>query len=806
MFTSFFRVALRVLWRQKGYTVINIGGLAISMGSALLILLYVLNELQYDTFHTNAKNIYRMYLDGKIGEDRLCVAKTCPPLGPTMKRDYPEVVDFVRIKDESNVLIRTDKQTFLENQILYADSGFFTMFTFPLIRGKPENVLSAPNSMVITSSTASRIFGSADPIGKMIRFENDTSYYMVTGVASDPPQNSQIRFNIVIPFGSVKDKGLDKWVNNSYYTYVRLVDGFPARNLEEKLPGMLLRYIGDEIRMLTGVELKDWTKAGNFIGYKLQPLLDVHLDSYVQGGLTPIANRKYLVIFSLIALFTVLIACINYINIATARSASRAREVGIRKVAGSNRKMLAVQFLSESVLISIISMVIAITLVDLAIPWFNNMMHLSINLKLLWKFPWWAVLIISTVLFGILAGLYPSFLLTTYTPGRVLKSGFSQGKGSALLRKILVTSQFIISIAILIGTIIIYQQLKYMQSKDLGFDKENLLVIERGFSGKNQKFLLDEIKKHPGVINVTISTSIPGKLNNNMTYGIEGRERTNSYLMRTFWTDDNFDETYKLRLLEGRYLSSDFASDSSAAVINAMAMKQCGIDDISKTRFLFPDLHGNYKFYQVVGVVRDFNIESLHSAIKPCIFLLQPNRWNWGYVTVRVKPGEIKQTVDSLVSLWNKFSVDDPLHYFFLDDELNNAYQEEKRTGNLALFFTILSISIACLGLLGLVSYTIVRRTKEISVRKIMGSEPWAIVMMLASETMVLIGIASLIAWPSAWFYMKNWLTNFAFRIQLDPLVFIFATLAVIIISFATIFWQVFKASARNPADALRYE
>lgn len=806
MFTSFFRVALRVLWRQKGYTLINIGGLAISMGSALLILLYVLGELQYDTFHTNAKNIYRMYLDGKIGEDRLCVAKTSPPLGPTMKEEYPEVIDAVRFKDENNVLIRTDQKTFLEDQVLYADSGFFTMFTFPLIRGNPEKVLSAPNSMVITSSTAARIFGDADPIGKTIRFENDTVYFMVTGVAKDPPKNSHLRFNIVVPFGAVKDKGLDKWVNNSYLTYVLLVDGFPARNLEKKLPGMLKRHIGYEIKMLTGVELEDWIKAGNSIGYKLQPLLDVHLDSSVQGGLIPVANRKYLVIFSLIALFTILMACINYMNIATARSASRAREVGIRKVAGSDRKTLIFQFLAESVLISLISMAIAVTLVDIAIPWFNNAMHLSINIQLLWKFPWWAILIASSVLFGILAGLYPSFLLSTYTPAKVLKSGFSRGKGSVLLRRILVTFQFVISIAVLCGTIIIYSQLTYMQTKDLGFDKENLLVIERGFSGENLKYLMDEIKKLPGVTQITTSTSIPGKLNNNMTYGIEGRDKTNSYLMRTFWTDENFDETYKLKLLEGRYLSPDFASDSSAAVINAVAMRQFGIDDISKTRFLYPDLHGNNKYYQVVGVVQDFNIESLHSEIKPSIFLLKPNNWNWGYLTVRLKPGEIKNTVDSLISLWNKLAIDDPLLYFFLDDELNNAYQEDKRTGNLALFFTILSISIACLGLLGLVSYTIVRRTKEISVRKIMGSPPYSIIILLASETIVLIGIASLIAWPFAWLYMKNWLTDFVYKIKLDPVVFIIATLTVIFISMGTIFWHAYKASTQNPADALRYE
>jgi len=806
MFTSFFRVALRVLWRQKGYTLINIGGLAISMGSALLILLYVLGELQYDTFHTNAKNIYRMYLDGKIGEDRLCVAKTSPPLGSTMKEEYPEVIDAVRFKDENNVLIRTDQKTFLEDQVLYADSGFFTMFTFPLIRGNPEKVLSAPNSMVITSSTASRIFGDADPIGKTIRFENDTVYFMVTGVAKDPPKNSHLRFNIVVPFGAVKDKGLDKWVNNSYFTYVLLVDGFPARNLEKKLPGMLKRHIGYEIKMLTGVELEDWIKAGNSIGYKLQPLLDVHLDSSVQGGLIPVANRKYLVIFSLIALFTILMACINYMNIATARSASRAREVGIRKVAGSDRKTLIFQFLAESVLISLISMAIAVTLVDIAIPWFNNAMHLSINIQLLWKFPWWAILIASSVLFGILAGLYPSFLLSTHTPAKVLKSGFSRGKGSVLLRRILVTFQFVISIAVLCGTIIIYSQLTYMQTKDLGFDKENLLVIERGFSGENLKYLMDEIKKLPGVAQITTSTSIPGKLNNNMTYGIEGRDKTNSYLMRTFWTDENFDETYKLKLLEGRYLSPDFASDSSAAVINAVAMRQFGIDDISKTRFLYPDLHGNNKYYQVVGVVQDFNIESLHSEIKPSIFLLKPNNWNWGYLTVRLKPGEIKNTVDSLISLWNKLAIDDPLLYFFLDDELNNAYQEDKRTGNLALFFTILSISIACLGLLGLVSYTIVRRTKEISVRKIMGSPPYSIIILLASETIVLIGIASLIAWPFAWLYMRNWLTDFVYKIKLDPVVFIIATLTVIFISIGTIFWHAYKASTQNPADALRYE
>ncbi|MGB9746858.1 MAG: ABC transporter permease [Bacteroidales bacterium] len=807
MFTSFFKVALRVLWRQKGYTFINITGLAIGLGSAILILLYVLGEKHYDTFHTNANNIYRIYLDGKIGEDRLRGAWTCAPLGPTLKKDFPEVVDAVRIQETGNTLIKIDDKSFIENNILYADSGFFTMFTFPLLKGDPKKVLTEPNTVVLTKTTASRMFGDADPVGKLIRFETDTTYYRITGVAQDPPVNSQFRFNMIVTFRSIKYYNLTMWLSNSFYTYVQLQNGFPAKQLEDKFPDMLKKYAGPEIKSIMGIELEEWLSAGNQYGYKLQPLLDVHLDNSVEGGIVPAVNKRYLVIFSLIAAFIIVMACINYMNMATARSATRAREVGIRKVAGSDRKTLIFQFLTESVIITFMALILAVILVDLVTPWFNNTMNLSISLNLFGGSLMWAVLLTAAVVIGILAGIYPSFLLSTYSPAKVLKSGFSQGKGNSSLRRILVTLQFVISVAILCGTVVIYQQLKYLQTKDLGFNRENLLVIERGGSlRENQKVFTEEVKKFPGVTNVCISTAIPGRLNNYNGYGMEGKEANKTYLMQTFWTDDKFAETYQLKLTEGRFLSSDFASDSSAAVINEVAKRQFGIEDISKTRFILPAFEGSFKFLQVVGVVNDFNIESLRSEIKPSIFMLRPKDWNWGYISIRLKPSDIQNSISQIENLWNKLTSNEPFQYFFLDDELNKQYQEEKRTGNLALFFTILAISIACLGLLGLVSYTITRRTKEIGVRKIMGSDPWSIVLLLSSETITLIAVASLIAWPLAWFYLKNWLTDFAYRIHLNPLVFILTTFLVILISIGTILWQTYRAALRNPAEALRYE
>ena len=539
MFTSFFKVALRVLWRQKGYTFINIIGLAIGLGSAILIMLYVLGEKHYDTFHTNANNIYRLFVDGKIGEDRLRGAWTCAPLGPTLKKDFPEVVDAVRIQETGNTLIKfADKssfptrrssdlfadKSFLENNILYADSGFFTMFTFPLLKGDPRKVLTEPNTVVLTESTASRMFGNIDPVGKLIRFETDTTWYRITGIAQDPPVNSQFRFNMIVTFLSVKYYDLTKWLSNSFYTYVQLQDGFPAKQLEDKIPDMLKKYVGSEIKSMIGIELEEWFRAGNQYGYKLQPLLNVHLDNSVQGGIVPAINKRYLVVFSFIAALIIIMACINYMNIATARSAARAREVGIRKVAGSDRKTLIFQFLTESVIITFLALILAVILVDLVTPWFNNTMKLSISLNLLGGSLMWAVLLTASIVIGILAGIYPSFLLSTYSPAKVLKSGFSQGKGKSSLRRILVTLQFVISVAILCGTVVIYQQLRYLQTKDLGFNRENLLLIERGGSlQKNQKVFIEEVKKFPGVTNVCINTAIPGRLNNYNGYGMEGK-------------------------------------------------------------------------------------------------------------------------------------------------------------------------------------------------------------------------------------------------------------------------------------------
>jgi len=807
MFKNFFKVALRVLWRQKTYSIINITGLAIGLASAILILLYVENELSYDRFHTNAPDIYRMYINGKIGEDKLRGAWTCGPLGPTMKKDFPEVVDAVRTSLDGNTLVKIDEKNFLENDILYADSGFFSMFSFPLLKGDPKKVLVEPRTVVLTRNTASRMFGNTDPVGKMIRFESDTSWYRITGIAENPPLNSQFKFNMVVSFSSLRNDNLNYWMSNSYYTYVQLQKGFPYKQLEAKLPAMSKKYIGPEVKTILGIELEDWLKAGNSYGYYIQPLTEVHLDNSIQGGITGPISRKYLVIFSLIAMFIILMACINYMNMATARSATRSKEVGIRKVSGSDRKTLITQFLSESVLVTFLALFLALVAVDLVTPWFNNSMNLHISLNLFYHSWLWLILLVSAVVIGVLAGLYPAFMLSSYIPAKVLKSSFTQGKGSTTLRQILVTLQFIISIGILSGTLIIYEQLRYMQSKDLGFNKEQLLVIERGGSLQSkQGTFMDEVRKLAGVSNACISTAIPGHLNNYNGYGMEGRDRTKTFLMQTYWMDDKFLETYKIKVVNGRFFSADFPSDSSAVVINETAVKQFAIDDITKTRFTKPEPNNKFAFYQVIGVVRDFNAESLHSEIKPCLFLMRPRSWTWGMLTIRLKPGSIQSTVDEIGSLWKKFTNDEPYQYYFLDDDLNKQYSEDARTGKLALFFTILAIFIACLGLLGLVSFTVTRRTKEIGIRKAMGSSIPSIVSLLSSETIVLIAIASMFAWPLAWMYLKNWLTDFAYRIHLSPLVFVFTTFIVLLLSVVTILWQTLRAARMNPAEALRYE
>ena len=807
MLKNYFKIAIRSLFRQKGYTLINIIGLSVGIATALLIFLFVYDELHYDTFFKESKNIYRVYLKANLGSTAINGAFTPAPMAAAMKADYPEVKVSARVDQQDNMVVSVGEKYYTLDHVLWADSGFFKIFDFPLLNGDPAKVLTEPRTIVLTESTARKIFGDENPVNKMIKIENDTSYYRVTAVMKDPPHNTHLAFDMILSFHSRHDASSTIWLNNSMATYILLPEKYPYKELEKKLKELVVKNIGPQVKEFMGFTMEEFIAKGNSYGFFLQPLTDIHLNTEITHSMKPSNNKKYLYIFSIIGIFIVIIACINFTNLSTARSIKRAREVGLRKVLGSDRARLIGQFLAESVLVSLFSLIIAIILLEFALPYINNALKLELGFQAFGLGHLTLALIVLAIFIGLLAGFYPAFMLSSFRPATIFRDKLKSGSKGSLLRSLLVVVQFFIAIFILSGTMVVYSQLRFMQNKDLGFNRDRLLVIERAETlGQKLNTFLEELRKYPEVVNITHSTSIPGFPNNNNGYRIEGRDAANTYLMTTTWTDPNFAPTYQMKMVKGRFFSADMPSDSSAAVINETAVKKFDLKNPIGTRIMQPNPDGKFTYLTVIGVVKDFHYLSLHTVIDPFVFLMKPKGMTYGEITVKLASGNFNKTLNHAEDLWKQLSNGQPMQYAFLDDRLMTLYQEERRTGGLALGFTILAVMIACLGLLGLISYSTVQRTKEIGVRKIMGASSQRIVVLLARESVWLIMISSVLAWPVAYYFLKGWLSDFAYKIGLNPLVFAVTTLVIFVLALLTIGYQALNAATRNPADALRYE
>ncbi|UCH15003.1 MAG: FtsX-like permease family protein, partial [Bacteroidales bacterium] len=604
----------------------------------------------------------------------------------------------------------------------------------------------------------------------------------------------------------------DFWLSNSFLTYILLKEGTNADELEGKIPALLEKYIGPQLVEVLGITLEEFAAAGNSYGLYLQPLADIHLNPEIQHGLKPSNDKKYIYIFSMIAFLIIQLASINYMNLSTAQSANRSREVGLRKVVGSTRKLLVIQFLVESVVLTTLALILAVIIVEYTLPHFNK--YIDLQLSVYYFNNWYIIpgLFLIAVLIGILAGIYPSLFLATFKPVQILSGKLKQGAASGMLRSILVIVQFFISVLIIICTIIIYRQINYMLNKDLGFEKEQLLVLRRAEAVGKEKIQVfkQEIKKYPGVINATNSTAIPGYPNSNNGFLVEGWSPDKTVLMQVNWVDYDYFDTYKLKIKKdaGRFHSEEYATDTAAVIINESAVKQFGFDKPLEMRFMQPT--GNeekFDYLQVIGVVKDFHYMSLHEDIYPHVFIHKPERWGWGgYITVRISPENMETTIENIKTEWEKFTSNDPFQYFFLDEEFNKIYQEEKRTSKLSLGFAILAIFIACLGLYGLTSFAAEEKTKEIGIRKVMGASIFKIILLFLKEIAGLILISTLIAWPLAYFVMKNWLQNFHYRIDLSFVEFVLSFLFALVIAFLTVSYTVYTAAIKNPAKALQYQ
>ncbi len=819
MWKNFIKVAIRNLRRNKAFNFINIAGLAIGLASSIFIILYIINELNYDRFQAQGKQMYRMYLDGKIAGEEIKGAWNSPAFGPTFYDDVPEIIKFCRLDADGNELVWSDPtDKHLENHMLYADSTFFDVFSFNLVEGDPATCLKEPNSIVLTEESASRYFKGENAMGKAIYVNGDDNVFTVTGVVEAAPKNSHLYYDFIISYCTKESSRNPGFFNNNMFTYYVIDEHADPVVVEEKINESLVEHIRPLLQQFMGITVEEFEAGGDRYGLRLQPLYDIHLNPEIglpnDNIFRPIGNKTYLYIFGVIAFFIMVVASINFMNLSTARSISRAKEVSLRKVVGSGKSELIRQFLAESVFLSFISMFVAIALVILLLPQFNSITDLSLGIGDLFRWYMFPAILLLTILLGALSGLYPAFVLASFKPIQALKGKATTSNGTGRLRSVLVILQFTISVVIVVGTLVIFWQFRYMMNKDIGFTQDNMIIMDRVWPLGNDKLetFKAELLKHNSIEAVSNSTAFLGAPNNNNGYKIKEKEDTETFLFNTFYTDYDFLKTYQLQLAtpDSRFLSKDFGSDSTACLINEAAVRKFMIEDPLKTTIQWPvGESGQFLDLNVVGVLKDVHYSSVKNEIAPMIVFLKRNNWDWvGYLNVRTKPGEQNHrlALQHMEETWNSFTEDEPFQYIFLDEFYDNFYAEEKRTGIITLIFSILSIFIASLGLFGMTLYNTQKRTREIGIRKVMGATEVNILGMVSKGVLLSLALSILIAWPLAWFMTQDWLNGFPYNIGFKPMLFVVAAMLALIIALVTVTLTALKSARTNPAMALHYE
>ncbi len=805
MIIDLLKHSLRSFKRQRSYIVINILGLAIGIACSLLITLYVINEAGYDRFNEKKDRLYRVILNGKIGSQTITGAFTPAVMGPTLPREFPEVEDFLRMNGMGPTTVEYEQQIFTDNDIIEADSSFFNFFTIPVIKGDPKNLLNSPHKVVLSETTARKIFGNEDPVDKLLKIGSDSIRYVVSGIMKDVPSNSHFDASMVTSFMTNPRSKDDIWLNNSFGLYLLLKKNSNPATVDARFNELIVKYVGPEVQKFMGTTIEEFLKRGNIYRFYLQKLTDIHLDNTVQGDFKAPVDPKYLIIFGSVAILIVLIAAINFMNLATAQASRRAKEVGIKKIGGSTRGMLIAQFLTESFILAFVSLIFALLIVKLSLPYFNNLLGTKLSLNLFSA--WYTIpgLILFALLVGVMSGSYPAFFLSSFNPYEVLKGSARNNSGNGKLRRILVVFQFAVSILLIVGTLIMNKQIKYMLNKDVGFNREQLVVIERAHViGNRMKSFKERVKSIPGVINIASSTALPGRTNNNNGYMIEGR-KDETFLMTTSWVDYDFLDTYEMKLDSGRVFSESYTTDRQACILNESAMKNFGITDMEKTRIMRPGENG-LEYLSIIGAVRNFNFESLRNPVQPYILLLQGENNYWGYITVRLSPANYASTISAIEKIWKEYTSNTPLQYYFLDADFQKMYSEEQQNAKMAMIFSLLAIFIAALGLSGLTSYTVEQKTREIGVRKAMGSSVAGIYFQISKEIIVLVSVSSLISWPLIYYYAGKWLENFYYKINPGFFSFVAGLLIALGIALLTISYRVIKAASVNPAQSLKYE
>lgn len=804
MIGSFFKIALRNLLRHKIYATINITGLAMGMAICMLILFFVRHEISYDRFHTNADQIYRVTSEINWSGGKEAAASAQFPIADVIKDEFPQVSNACRLyRANVNVVLEYQEQQFSESQFFFTDPAFLHLFDVEMLSGDPATALSAPGNVVITDRIARKYFGDENPLGKVIEHQNNRPL-KVTGVVRAFGENSHFSFDFLVPFSFYPniDRLPGNWYWNAFWTYISLPPSVAPATLEAQFPALVKKYFPEAIR------------EGTFL--HLQPLLDIHLRSQLSNEIESNGNILYIYIFAAIATLVLLIACINFMNLSTARSSQRAKEVGVRKVLGAYRHSIIGQFLGEAILMSLLAFILALCLVEISLPYFNDLFgqDLQTNYFQSWSIP--VLLAGITLLVGIISGSYPAFFLSAFRPVNILKGNFfgSIGRrigGSQILRKLLVTGQFAITIILLIGIGIISEQIDYFQNKSLGFEQSSLMLIRsRPAVNQNYEAFENALETNTAVQEVTRAMgSFPGKPSWGYRFVPEGYTQEQPIAMQILYADYDFVETMQMEIVNGRDFSRNFPGDQQQAfIINEAAAEMLGWegDEIlgKKMAYFGSGSEEIEKTGEVVGVVKNFHNKSLHSQIEPLIITLTWPRM--GHVAVKLHPGHDAAAIEFIESTWQQFVPDWPIEYSFLDNTLQQQYAGEEQLSEIINHFAFLAIFIACLGLFGLSAYTSEQRTKEIGIRKVLGATTPGIIHLISRQFTTLIIFANIIAWPLAYWAMNSWLQNFAYRIEIGWQVFLLAGVSAFLIAITTISYQAIKAATANPVKALRYE
>ena len=790
MLSNYLKIAFRNLFKYKAFSLINIMGLAIGMTCCFLILVWVLDELSFDRFHENSASIYRSVV--RINNDNGVATTPWGPtaLGPGLKREMPEVVDYTRVLPGAKIALHHGDTAFYDS-IYYVDPSFFKIFSFPTVDGDLETAFKGPANVVITRKIAKKYFGTEEGvIGKVLKLSNQWDL-TVRAVIEDIPANSHLKFDILAPFEVMMKyagyKDTD-WTTINTMTYFQLQKNVSYKVFNEKITHFI------EGKM-TNITFKE--------ELFLQPLTRIHLYSDFGGSGSGQGNITQIYILSIIAAFILLIACINFMNLSTARSMNRVTEIGIRKVVGAHRSHLIAQFYGESIFLSVLALVIALGLAALLLPWFNNLAGKQLSLDLTGN---WQIMLgigLITLFTGLIAGSYPAFYLSALKPARILQGSSKKASKSAVLRKVLVVLQFALSVILIISTAVIFSQLQYIKNKELGYDKENLLVIRHTWQrmGKKHKTFRHELAKHPLILSAAGTSLNPTNISwSAFAFSWRGKNPEGQVMITSNSVTTEYLETMRMKVKKGRGFDEKISSDRRGAVLlNEEAVKIMGFTDPTEEI-----LTAGKKKYKVIGVLEKVHFQPIHNKIQPTVIITEAI-WG-GYTLVRIHPESIAEAIGIVQQTWNKFFPKAPFDYHFLDEDYNRMYRTEERMGTLLNYFSLLAVLIACLGLFGLASFTTEQRTKEIGIRKILGATVPGIVMLLGKDFAKLVLLANIIAWPLAYYAMNSWLQDFAYRININLLIFLVIAILSVLIALVTVSFQATKAAMANPVKSLRYE